>query len=75
MYFKNTKYYNVIKQALMSKSNAERCWEIVVKKNVNLLVLRNCTKVEEYNKRIIEWQGQDKLTEEEFELLKCEVGK
>ncbi len=61
----------VSKRILQAKCEEQaKVLEIIKEKNVNLLVLRNCTKVEEYNKRIIEWQGQDKLTKEEFNTLK-----
>ena len=65
-----------IKQALMSKSNAERCWEIVVKKRVSIVYLEDSLDVEQYNEFAFQTNGYaSQLTEEEFNLLKNEVGK
>ena len=63
---------DTIKQALMSKSNAERCWEIVKNKKVNIYYMLIFKSVEQYNEAF----GSQKellLTEEEFEKLKREL--
>ena len=70
---------NTIKQALIQKSKKELAWEIAVKKNVDILNLRECIErelmndipsaLEYYNEHYTLNDGM-KLTEEEFELLK-----
>ena len=74
---------------ITTKSNAERCWEIVVKKNVNWYSLskdlkdieKNIGKIFDYDwykfKYLYYHYGDNIkiLTKEEFNLLKREVGK
>lgn len=77
-YYKFEKEYNTIKQALMKPSNAERCWEIVKEKadfipagkfkNWNYDLYVRWFDLNHYDTKWL-------LTQEEFELLKCEVGK
>ena len=66
-----------IKQALMSKSNAERCWEICKeKKHIDVKWLKGSRDFKEYNAKMLDlYSLEDMLTEEEFNLLKREVGK
>lgn len=63
--------YNTIKQALTTKSKKELAWEIAVKKNVDLVVLKRVKTVTKYNEFIeISNYDRQELTEEEFNLLK-----
>ena len=57
---------------ITTKSNAERCWEIAKHKWVNIAVLIHSKTVDEYNNNA---HTPYNLTEEEFNLLKNEVGK
>ena len=75
---KITSLENENKFLKVQKSNAERCWEIVVKKNVDILELRIC--IEHHNDKVAlklynskirkDWQ----LNEEEFDKLKRGLG-
>lgn len=45
------------------------CWEIAVKKNVDMLLIKKYDNVSDYNSAV--WlQGRDKLTDDEFKILK-----
>ena len=66
-----------------TKSKKELAWEIAVKKNVDMFALKHCIKhngtVNDYNSEILKDDYITSpmalpLTEEEFELLKSEVG-
>lgn len=57
-------YYNTIKQALTTKSKKELAFDLIVKKNVNIASLK-VYDLEEYNMIY-----ENKLTKEEFDLLK-----
>lgn len=66
------KYIDTIKEALLKAEQDKkktRCWDIVVKKNVDMLLIKKYDNVSDYNSAV--WlSGRDKLTEEEFNLLK-----
>ena len=59
---------NTIKQALIKAEKDKRFKEIVVRKDVDILSLKISRNVKDYN--IQSEFSKDKLTEEEFELLK-----
>ena len=69
--------YDTIKQALMSKSNAERCWEMYLEKpnavRMAVIYLKSVV-IPNYEDYCLVVDKKFQLTEEEFELLKCEVG-
>ena len=69
-YFKA--YYNTIKQALIQKSKKEQALDIVVKKNVDMLLIKKYDNASDYNSTV--WlSGRDKLTDDEFKMIKNEV--
>ena len=62
-----------IKQALIQKSKKEQALDIVVKKNVDMLLVKKYDNASDYNSAV--WfSGRDKLTDDEFNTLKESVG-
>lgn len=67
------KEYNNIKQVLLKAQEQEKkkatAWDIVISKNVDMLLIKKYDNVSDYNSAV--WlSGREKLTEEEFNLLK-----
>ena len=53
----------------IKKCLKEQAWDIVVKKNVDMLLIKKYDNVSDYNSAV--WlSGREKLTEEEFNLLR-----
>lgn len=66
---------NDIKQALTTAESDNlkiKCWDIAIKKEVKLGMLRTCKTVAGYNAgcRIFDADEKNQLTEEEFDILK-----
>ena len=57
--------------ALLDKDKKALAWEITVKKNVRIYWIKSYSSVKTYNNGL---PPKEQLTEEEFELLKSEVG-
>lgn len=57
--------------ALLDKDKKALAWEITVKKNVRIYWIKSYSCVKTYNNGL---PPKEQLTEEEFELLKSEVG-
>ena len=67
--------FNIVKQALQNKTLIERCWEIVVKKQVPTAAVEYYIKVCKSNEEILYWYNQGiqkerQLTETELNTLK-----
>lgn len=63
---------NSIKQALIKAQEQEKVLEIIFKKTVGIFQLSCCKNVYEYND--LKFNDNEKLTEEEFDLLKRWLG-
>lgn len=62
----------IIKQALLKAQEQEKVLEIIKEKNVDILLIKNKDNVNQYNEYIED--EDDRLTEEEFDLVKRWVG-
>lgn len=65
------KAYEVIKQALIQGEQDKKkatCWDIVVKKNVDVGLIKKLGSAGQYNSH--KWDWMPNLTEEEFDTLK-----
>ena len=74
---KGQKCYDIIEEALTTKSKKEQAFEIIKEKNVDVFYLRNsCETFDQYNRAIMEdtmyycYGNCRELTEDEFDLLK-----
>ena len=70
---KYDKDFDSIKQVLLKAQEQEKekatAWGIVISKNVDMLLIKKYDNVSDYNSAV--WlSGREKLTEEEFNLLK-----
>ena len=65
-------YFGTIKQALIQKTKKEQAWDIVVKKNVDVGLIKKLGSAGQYNSH--KWDWMPNLTEEEFNTLKESVG-
>lgn len=65
---KITANYFALKQALLKAQVQEKVLEIINKKTVGIFQLKCCKNVDEYND--LKFNDNEKLTQEEFELLK-----
>lgn len=64
--------YNTILDALLKAQEQDKkkatCWDIVFKKNIDMLLIKKYDNVSDYNSAV--WlSGREKLTEEEFNTL------
>jgi len=64
---------NTIKQALLKAEKLEKVLEILKSKDTLYTQIKYCNSVDEYNK-LVEYTNFDKLTQEEFDLLKEMLG-
>ena len=60
--------YEDLKQYILKLQEQEKVLEIIVKKNVDILLIKNKDNVNQYNEYIED--EDDRLTQEEFDLLK-----